>query len=225
MNVLTGLNTVKFWPGPAQEVDLAAAVPVPEGWSITSGGAPGPTLDVSMLVEIVERVAPWLDAAYLVPKLTSDRPWGGMHSAALKSIYVTYNARSQAVMLETLYHELFHAVQRRLSDDLKQRIEDHTYACARRYDDEKYLDTPLEQCARLFETFAMYLENGGVVITSRYESSWLPSFLTHVYSGGFAREVLELDRREAAAAVKAERRAAMWSRAKTFLPNFLREGI
>ncbi|WP_298723659.1 hypothetical protein [uncultured Ferrovibrio sp.] len=139
------------------------------------------------IAELATRIAPWVDL-YLGPRILSEtgERWGGHCHQNQGVVFVNTRAYASTA-LETLFHELFHAVDWYLQPP-DRRVLDAAVARGADYESE-YLSDPVERRARLFEKFASYIYEGGRCLacadTPEVEVLW------RIYSGKIGQEIFE----------------------------------
>jgi len=192
--------------------------PRPEGWTIFDGEPPKAPLNLDFAAASVQRIAPWISEAWIIPRLKdkTGEPWGGCYNSATGRIFMTYHARRGPSFQSVVYHEIFHAVQPRIDSEYRQKFYKILWNRTRYHHDPDYSDTGSETSARLFEAFANFLDEGGISTTTN-GSDEITKFLGEVYSGQFAAECAELDRRQA----DADRRRRRFAEGKARLAGLI----
>ena len=188
---LSGYNQII----PLQAAQYQLSIDASDGYRAERGERPNSSINFKTLGETIERIAPWVKEAYAVPRLfNADHEIGGVHCRHNSLIIISYGARSAASVSSILYHELFHAVQKKLVDhwiddylDLSSRVNSQ----ALKYDDPEYLDTEHEQSARAFQYFCMLMNSGVTIYFPKKADDPTLSFFLSVYQGEFARQLEE----------------------------------
>lgn len=166
-----------------------------DGWRIEEGKNLKRPVDIKALAEIAERIAPWVKAVYAIPRLFyKDIEWGGVYCPKGSVIFITYNNADQRSLSSTLYHELFHAVQEKMSDhysDDYDSLMSRVNSLAVKYDDPEYLDTEIEQSARAFQYFSMMMDSGVTFYFQKKTDDPTLNFFLSVYQGDFAQQLQE----------------------------------
>jgi hypothetical protein len=167
------------------------AVPLWPGYSMKPGKPPKTAFDIDHARQAITRIAPWCPEVWAVPELwnAGGEEIGGYCETKTSRIILAYADRRFNGTMSTLYHELFHAVQNRMDHDDRAEFYAEIGMKSYAYGDTEYLDKPLEQSARLFQYFAMYLETGGSFFLPKNSENTDPAFLMSVYTGKFADRV------------------------------------
>ncbi len=134
--------------------------------------------------------------------------WGGLHRR--RYIVVTY--ASAVGLLATTHHELFHRIERQLPAPTLALLRGAVRGRGRDYP-PGYGDLDEERLARLFESFAEFLEEGGQTmwVNELDPDRSVPEALYWIFTGGFARWRAAQAAAQAAEAAKRARRARRWA--------------